>query len=221
MATDKNQVLDQLLKTPVLPVYFHPDATECRAVLEACYAGGIRVFEFTDRGPEALDNFTLLKEDARTKYPDLKLGIGTIKTSARAEEFIAAGADFIVCPIMDAAIGRTVQQHGLLWVPGCMTPTEIAQAEKAGAPLVKLFPGNLLGTDFLKAIKPLFPGLLFMPTGGVAPTRASITEWFAAGVKAVGLGSKLFEHDATDDQHGHAWLSKRSTQVLQWATNGK
>ncbi|PRY13871.1 2-dehydro-3-deoxyphosphogluconate aldolase/(4S)-4-hydroxy-2-oxoglutarate aldolase [Pontibacter ummariensis] len=216
MASDKKQVLDQILKTPAIPVYYNDDPKECIAVLKACYAGGIRVFEFTNRGAAALDNFKALKETALANFPDLKLGIGTIKDSSSAEAFIAAGADFIVSPIMDAEVASTVHQHELLWVPGCMTPTEIAQAEKAGASLVKLFPGNVLGTAFLGAIKALFPDLLFMPTGGVAPTEASIKEWFTAGVKAVGLGSKLFERDKASGE-GHEWLSKRCAQMLEWA----
>lgn len=216
MATDKTQALAQILHTPTIPVYYNSDPKVCLAILEACYKGGIRVFEFTDRGPAALDNFKLLKQSAEANFPGLKLGIGTIKDPARAEEFIAAGADFIVCPIMDASIAEVVHQHGLLWIPGCMTPTEIAQAEKAGAALVKLFPGNIIGTAFLQAVKGLFPGLMFMPTGGVSPTEQSINEWFDAGVKAVGLGSKLFEQpaDATTD---YDWLSQRCEQMLQWA----
>ncbi|ARS36461.1 ketohydroxyglutarate aldolase [Pontibacter actiniarum] len=220
MATDTRQALQQILATPTIPVYYNSNPEECKAVLSACYEGGIRVFEFTDRGAAALDNFKVLKELAQARYPDLKLGIGTIKDSARAEAYIAAGADFIVCPIMDAAVAQTVQRHELLWIPGCMTPTEIAQAEKAGAQLVKLFPGSVLGVEFLKAIKALFPDLLFMPTGGVAPTAESIHEWFSAGVKAVGLGSKLFEPDTTSGS-GHAWLSARCRQLLEWAQNNK
>jgi 2-dehydro-3-deoxyphosphogluconate aldolase / (4S)-4-hydroxy-2-oxoglutarate aldolase len=217
MPSDKHGVLTQIYQTPVIPVYYNDDAAECVAVMEACYAGGIRVFEFTDRGPEALRNFKILKEVAASKYPDLKLGIGTIKDRDRAKEFIAAGAGFVVCPIMDQSIANTVHQHDLLWIPGCMTPTEIAQAEKAGAALVKLFPGNVLGPGFANSIKDLFPNLSFMPTGGVDPNQEGIQKWFAAGVKAVGLGSKLFERDVEADEE-YTWLAKRCTQVLGWAS---
>ncbi|MBX0335359.1 bifunctional 4-hydroxy-2-oxoglutarate aldolase/2-dehydro-3-deoxy-phosphogluconate aldolase [Pontibacter sp. HSC-14F20] len=212
----KQNALDKIFGTSVIPVYYHDDAKECLAVLEACYAGGMQVFEFTDRGNAALANFKVLKTAARDQYPDLKLGIGTIKNAKRAAEFITAGADFIVSPIMDQGIAETVHQHGLLWIPGCMTPTEIAQAEQAGATLVKLFPGNVLGASFVGAVKSLFPGISFMPTGGVAPTKESIQEWFTAGVKAVGLGSRLFEQDAQAGD-GKEWLTERCRQVLQWA----
>lgn len=218
MVTDKKNTLDQILRTPVIPVYFHSDPATCIAVLEACYFGGIRAFEFTNRGTEALQNFKALKEVTREKYPDLILGIGTIKDTKSADAFIAIGADFIVSPIIDAAIAQRAHQHGLLWIPGCMTPTEIAQAEKAGATLVKLFPGNILGTPFLDAIKALFPGLMFMPTGGVAPTQESMNDWFSAGVKAVGLGSKLFENEGNNGGN-YDWLSKRCSQLLQCIEN--
>ncbi|QCR23721.1 bifunctional 4-hydroxy-2-oxoglutarate aldolase/2-dehydro-3-deoxy-phosphogluconate aldolase [Pontibacter sp. SGAir0037] len=219
MATDKNQVLEKIKETPAIPVYYNADPETCKAVLDACYAGGMRVFEFTNRGEKALENFKILKEVTNERYPDLKLGIGTIKDAASAEEYVAAGADFIVSPITDISVAEAVQAHGLLWIPGCMTPTEIAQAEKAGASLVKLFPGNVLGSGFLKAIKELFPNLLFMPTGGVAPTADSLNEWFGAGVTAVGLGSKLFEKDPTSQ--GYEWLTERSAQVLQLALQAK
>ncbi|WP_114779621.1 beta/alpha barrel domain-containing protein [Botryobacter ruber] len=213
MATDKNNVLEKIQESPVIPVYYNADPETCKAVLDACYAGGLRVFEFVYRGDKALENFKILKKVASEKYPDLKLGIGTIKDSESAEAFIAAGADFIVSPIMDADVAKTVHQHDLLWIPGCMTPTEINQAEKAGASLVKLFPGDTLGSGFLKAIKALFPNLLFMPTGGVAPTEESIGEWFGAGVKAVGLGSKLFEADKNAGA-GFDWLTSRAANIL-------
>ncbi len=219
MATDKRQVLDTIRETPAIPVYYHADAETCKAVLEACYKGGLKVFEFTNRGEKALENFKILKEVADEHYPDLKLGIGTIKDTESAEQFIAAGADFVVSPITDVSVAEAVQAHDLLWIPGCMTPTEIAQAEKAGASLVKLFPGNVLGPGFLKAIKELFPKLLFMPTGGVSPTADSINEWFGAGVTAVGLGSKLFEADA--GSQGFNWLSDRSAKVLQLVRQAK
>ncbi|MFT2007149.1 bifunctional 4-hydroxy-2-oxoglutarate aldolase/2-dehydro-3-deoxy-phosphogluconate aldolase [Pontibacter sp. 13R65] len=214
MATDKNQVLDTIKSSPVIPVFFNADPEVCKAVLAACYEGGMRVFEFTNRGEQALANFKILVETAKAQYPGMKLGIGTIKDSEMATKFIEAGADFIVSPIMNADIAKTVHAQGLLWIPGCMTPTEIDQAEKAGASLVKLFPGNVLGSGFLKAIKELFPNLLFMPTGGVAPTKESLNEWFSAGVTATGLGSKLFEKPA-DAGDGYEWLSKRAAAMLE------
>ncbi|WP_026464692.1 ketohydroxyglutarate aldolase [Adhaeribacter aquaticus] len=216
MAVDKNQVLAKIKETPVIPVYYNADPEVCKQVVAACYAGGFRVFEFVNRGAQALANFKILKEVAGQKYPDMKLGIGTIKDAESAEAFIQLGADFVVSPIMEASVAEAVHKHAILWIPGCMTPTEINQAEKAGASLVKLFPGDTLGSGFLKAIKALFPNMLFMPTGGVSPTQESIGEWFSAGVTAVGLGSKLFEKP-TNATEGYEWLSTRCAEVLDMA----
>src|SRR5690606_40630734 len=200
--TIMNEILQTIAKHPVIPVYYHDDSQTCINVLQAAYTGGIRVFEFVSRGPRALENFRILLKYKKTHLPDLLLGIGTIKTAKQAEDFIEAGADFIVSPIVLSSIAAVTLDKGVLWIPGCMTPTEIAQAEALGAPLVKLFPGDTLGPAFLKAVKPLFPGMRFMPTGGVNPTRESLTGWFDAGVSAVGTGSKLFarpEGAAGDD----------------------
>ncbi|WP_028296079.1 ketohydroxyglutarate aldolase [Olivibacter sitiensis] len=196
--------LQHILTYPILPVFYHDDASICLETIKACYAGGIRVFEFVNRGAKAKDNFAHLVQQRDEHFPEMLLGIGTIKSKEEAENFLTLGADFIVSPITDAKIAQVTIQKDILWIPGCMTPTEISIAEKTGAPLAKLFPGNLLGTDFLKAIKPLFPHMRFMPTGGVSPTAESIDAWFDAGVSAVGMGSKLFEKPA--DAEGYQWL---------------
>lgn len=202
-------------KYPVIPVYYHDDIDTCIATVNACYQGGIRVFEFVNRGAKALENFQQLKAYRDEHLQELSLGIGTIKYVEQANDYIAAGADFIVSPLIKPAIASVTLEEGILWIPGCMTPTEINTAEDLGAPLVKLFPGSSLGPDFLKAIKPLFPEMLFMPTGGVNPDQASISKWFEAGVSAVGMGSKLFEKPA--EATNYQWLVERSQQVMQYA----
>ncbi|MBK1438809.1 bifunctional 4-hydroxy-2-oxoglutarate aldolase/2-dehydro-3-deoxy-phosphogluconate aldolase [Parapedobacter sp. ISTM3] len=206
--------LDHILKYPVLPVYYNEDIHTCTEVVNACYQGGIRVFEFVNRGEKAPENFSKLLTYQRAHWPDLLLGIGTIKTAAMATAYIEMGATFIVSPVVKAEIAAVTLEQGVLWVPGCMTPTEISHAEDLGAPLVKLFPGDTLGTGFLKAIKPLFPAMRFMPTGGVNPTADSIAGWFGAGVSAVGLGSKLFAKP--EGAIGYDWLVQRSREMMDW-----
>lgn len=208
------KTLASIQAQPVIPVYYHDDSQQCIDILQAAYDGGIRVFEFVDRGIHALDNFKTLLAYKQTHLPDLVLGIGTIKTPTQARTYLAVGAEFIVSPIILADIAAETLAHGILWIPGCMTPTEIALAESLGAPLVKLFPGDTLGPNFLKSIKPLFPQVKFMPTGGVDITETNIQTWFDAGVYAVGLGSKLFQApaDATD----YSWLTQRCRQLLAW-----
>lgn len=208
------KILATIAAHPVIPVYYHEDSRTCLEVLKACYEGGIRMFEFVNRGAKAVENFQVLLEYKKTHLPDLLLGIGTIKMVDQAQDFIKLGADFIVSPIVREDIATATLERDVLWIPGCMTPTEIALADSLGAPLVKLFPGDTLGPGFLKAIKPLFPNLKFMPTGGVDVTQESMDRWFSAGVYSVGMGSKLFASpaDATD----YAWLSERTKSLFDW-----
>ncbi len=175
----------------LVPLFYHDDAELCAGITTALYDGGVRILEFTNRGASALANFKKLRQLVDTKLPGMQLGIGTIKTAHDAEAFIEAGADFIVCPIVHAGIAEVALKANVLWVPGCLTATEIAQAEAAGAKLVKIFPGSLVGPSYITAVKDIFPDMKFMPTGGVDMTTESIASWFKAGVIAVGMGSKL------------------------------
>lgn len=197
---------------PVIPVYYNEDVQTCIEVLKATYAGGIRVFEFTNRGQNAPENFKALLAYRNEHLKDMKLGIGTIKTVAQAERYIDLGADFIVSPIVKADLASVTAANNILWIPGCMTPTEISLAEELGAPLVKLFPGDTLGVGFLKAIKPLFPNLKFMPTGGVDVNRDNIDSWLNAGVTALGFGSKLFQQP--DQARDYNWLTERCQLLI-------
>jgi 2-dehydro-3-deoxyphosphogluconate aldolase/(4S)-4-hydroxy-2-oxoglutarate aldolase len=206
--------LQTIQEHPVIPVFYHQDPQTCVDVLTACYNGGIRVFEFTNRGEHAAHNFKVLLDYRNAHFPDLKLGIGTIKTPAQAEDYLNIGADFIVSPIVKAEIAKVSADRNTLWIPGCMTPTEINYAEELGAPLIKLFPGDTLGPGFLKAIKPLFPALKFMPTGGVDLDKDNIDGWLNAGVSALGFGSKLFNHTDTSGT-GYAWLSERCRSLIK------
>jgi 2-dehydro-3-deoxyphosphogluconate aldolase/(4S)-4-hydroxy-2-oxoglutarate aldolase len=216
--TNKADTLSIIQQYPVIPVYYHDDADTCIAVINACYAGGIKVFEFTNRGHRAIQNFKLLLQYRNNHLPELKLGIGTIKTAAQAEEYIRLGADFIVSPIIKKELAEITSAKDILWIPGCMTPTEIALAEELEAPLVKLFPGDTLGPGFLKAIKPLFPALKFMPTGGVELDKEGIDKWLNAGVTAIGFGSKLFQ--APENTSGYNWLTERCLSLIN-LINGK
>ena len=205
--------LESIKAYPVIPVYYDEDPETCLAVLSACYNGGIRIFEFTNRGAAAVENFKTLLKYRNEHFPELKLGIGTIKTTDQALQYIAAGADFIVSPIVREDLAKVTFANNVLWIPGCMTPTEINLAEELGAPLVKLFPGDTLGPGFLKSIKPLFPNLKFMPTGGVDVSKENIDNWLNAGVTALGFGSKLFQRpvDATD----YSWLTQRCELLVK------
>jgi 2-dehydro-3-deoxyphosphogluconate aldolase/(4S)-4-hydroxy-2-oxoglutarate aldolase len=197
---DKDSALQTILNQGVLPLFFYENPVVSLDIVKTLYRAGIRTLEYTNRGPAALDNFTFLKKELSGAYPDLHLGIGTIKTAAEAESFIQAGADYIVAPIVNPDVARVTHAAGLLWIPGCMTPSEIFQAQENQAALIKIFPANIVGPSFISSIKELFPGQLFMPTGGVEIEEENLRTWFSAGVCAVGMGSKLISKNVLQEQ---------------------
>ncbi|PRD46508.1 beta/alpha barrel domain-containing protein [Sphingobacterium haloxyli] len=211
----RKEVLDAILKQGMLPLFFHTDVQESVAIVKTLYASGIRVFEFTNRGDEAKRVFKALIDARNEEMPELQLGIGTIKTNAEADKFISLGADFIVSPIVIPEVGDLTHSHDLLWIPGCMTPTEIALAQQNKASLIKLFPANVLGPGFLSAIRELFKGQLFIPTGGVDLEIENLKSWFNAGVAAVGMGSKLINPKNT------AGLAEKTQQAIQLVEQAK
>ena len=209
----QKQIVQLLNQQGLMPLFFDADTSKSIAVMEALYNGGVRLIEYTNRGAEALDNFVAMRKVATKNYPDLFLGAGTIKDAHTAQEFIHAGADFLISPALAMDVYEVAKESEILWIPGCMTPTEILQAEKAGVKLVKLFPGNVLGASFMQAIKELFPGMQFMPTGGVDTTIENLQSWFSAGVCAVGMGSKLIAA-STLQQNNYAAITEMVKEVL-------
>ncbi|MDF7816292.1 bifunctional 4-hydroxy-2-oxoglutarate aldolase/2-dehydro-3-deoxy-phosphogluconate aldolase [Runella sp. MFBS21] len=192
MALAPHIVYQTLAAAPIVPVFYNADPNLTCQIIKACYEGGIRAFEFTNRGQNAKEVFKVLREFISTNYPDMALGIGTIFNAAQAEEFIALGTDFIVQPVTSADVAEVCNAHQLAWMPGAMTVTEIYNATLLGAEIVKVFPGNVVGSGYIKALKGPMPHVKVMVTGGVEPTPQSLKEWFSAGVTAVGIGSQLF-----------------------------
>ena len=185
------QVTDTIVAQGILPLYFNASEEVSLGVLKAICRAGIRAVEYTNRGEAALANFGKLAALRSESMPGLLLGAGTINNLQQANDYLAAGADFLVSPGYVPEVAAHCVAQDIFYAPGCMTPTEIIAAENAGIRFIKLFPGNLLGTEFLTTIKDIFPKLLFMPTGGVDTTRESIEGWYRAGACAVGMGSKL------------------------------
>lgn len=192
---DKKAILQSILDTGMLPLFYWDSPGVSLEITRTLYRGGIRALEYTNRGPAALENFSFLKKKMAAEAPDMYLGIGTVKSVAEARAYVQAGADFIVAPIVNPEVAKVADQAGLPWIPGCMTPTEIYLAQQHRAPLIKIFPANILGHAFVSSIRELFPGQLFMPTGGVEIDRQNIRDWFRAGVCAVGMGSKLISKE--------------------------
>jgi 2-dehydro-3-deoxyphosphogluconate aldolase/(4S)-4-hydroxy-2-oxoglutarate aldolase len=196
----KVELLKLIPEQGILPLYFHKDEQTSIELLKSLYAAGIRAVEYTNRGEAALSNFQAMRKLVDSELNGMYLGIGTIKDGKMAQTFIDAGADYLICPGLVESVAELADKHDLLWVPGCMTPSEIIKAETLGAKMIKLFPGNILGPGFMSAIKELFPNLLFMPTGGVELDKANIEAWFKSGVCAVGMGSKLVSKDIMENK---------------------
>lgn len=213
----KQEILKLIPEQGVLPLFFYKDTEVSIAVLKTLYEAGIRSVEYTNRGEAALKNFREMKKVCEAELKDMYLGVGTIKNAEAAQAFIDAGADYIISPGLVEEAAAVADKHGLLWVPGCMTPTEVIRAENLGATMVKLFPGNILGPAFLSAIKTLFPNLLFMPTGGVEAEKENLSGWFKAGVCAVGMGSKLITKAALESRDYEAIRSEtlKSLQLIK------
>lgn len=195
---NSNEIIGLIREQGLLPLYFHQDKNISVDIMRALYAAGVRVIEYTNRGAAALANFAYMKKITDAELPGLKLGAGTIKTKQHAVDFISAGADFIISPGLNEEVCQVGNQHKIFWIPGCMTPSEIMAAERHGALMIKLFPGSLLGPEFLSSIKELFPEILFIPTGGVKLEQQNLAAWFKSGVVAVGAGSTLIGKSAVE-----------------------
>lgn len=191
MKRTKHKVIDVITQQGLLPLFYCSSSAISVEVIKTLYKAGVRVIEYTNRGSEAFNNFSALKYFCSVEYPDLLLGIGTVKTAEEANAFITLEPDFIVSPVLDVNVANICNNKDLLWIPGCMTPTEIHTAQQHNAAIIKIFPANILGHEFISSIKELFVGQMFIPTGGVEIDRENLMQWFKSGVCAVGMGSKL------------------------------
>ncbi|WP_163397405.1 bifunctional 4-hydroxy-2-oxoglutarate aldolase/2-dehydro-3-deoxy-phosphogluconate aldolase [Flavobacterium fluviatile] len=186
-----SQVITTITNQGTLPLYYNTDQTASIEILRALYRAGIKAVEYTHRGIEATENFKKMIAIRDAEMFDLLIGIGTIKNASQTETYLELGADFFISPGFVPEVADLLKSKEILYIPGCMTPTDIIAAENKGIQFIKLFPGNKIEPDFLSSIKEIFPDLIFMPTGGVDTSKESIKAWFDAGVSAVGLGSKL------------------------------
>lgn len=187
-------VAEQMKATGIVPVFYHADVQTCKDILKACYDGGARVFEFTNRGDFAHEVFAELVKYATKELPGMMLGVGSVIDAGTTALYLQLGANFIVSPLINAEMAKTCNRRKIAWMPGCGSVTEINYAEELGAEVVKIFPGSQVGgPSFVKAVIGPLPWSSIMPTGGVSPTEENLKEWFLAGVHCVGIGSKLFQ----------------------------
>jgi len=180
----------------MVPVFYHKDAEICKQVAKACYAGGIRVFEFTNRGDYAHEVFTELNKYAARELPEMIMGVGSVMDVGTTSLYIQLGANFIVSPLINADMAKVCNRRKISWSPGCGSVTEIGYAEELGAEIVKIFPGSQVGgPKFVEAVKGPLPWSSIMPTGGVDISEENLSAWFKAGVTCVGMGSQLLTKD--------------------------
>ena len=208
------EVAQVMKDTGMVPLFFNTDLELSKKVLKACYDGGARLMEFTARGDFAHEVFGELTKYAIEKLPGMIMGVGSVTDGAAASLYMALGANFIVTPVLREDIAIACNRKKVLWSPGCGTLTEITRAEELGCEIVKLFPGDIYGPQFVKGVKGPQPWTSIMPTGGVSPTEENLRGWFDAGVTCVGMGSKLISKDiiANKDFDG---LKKQVEKALE------
>jgi 2-dehydro-3-deoxyphosphogluconate aldolase / (4S)-4-hydroxy-2-oxoglutarate aldolase len=200
---NKEEVLQKMQQYKFIPLFYNANLQVSKDILKVCYDAGVRLFEYTNRGKEAKENFKALLEFADKEMPDLVLGIGTIMTAEDCQEYIKIGTNFVVTPNFETSVGDVCMSHNVPWLPGCMTPTEIFNAHKYGADAIKLFPGDILSPQYVKAVRGPMPFVKLMITGGVMPTIDSVSQWLNAGAMCVGLGSHLFAKDIIESGNYH------------------
>ncbi len=187
-------------ETGLVPLFYHHDLETCKKVLTACYNGGARLLEFTNRGDYAHEVFGELNKFAEKNLPDMILGVGSITDAGAASLYMQLGANFVVTPVLREDIAIVCNRRKLLWSPGCGSLTEVAKAEELGAEIIKIFPGSLYGPEFVKAVKAPCPWTSIMPTGGVSTSRENLKMWFDSGVTCVGIGSQLITGENIKNQ---------------------
>lgn len=183
----------------MVPVFYHKEAKVAQQVVKACYEGGVRVFEFTNRGDFAHDVFAEVIRFSRAECPELALGVGSVIDAPTAALYLQLGADFVVGPMFNAEISRVCNRRSIPYIPGCGTVSEVSLAQETGCQICKIFPGDVLGPKFVKGLRAPMPWSKLMVTGGVEPTEENLSAWFRAGVFCVGMGSKLFPSSTIAD----------------------
>ena len=196
MRFNKMQVFRVFSETKMVPVFYHHDAETSKEVLKACYKGGVRAFEFTNRGEFAHEVFGELAKFSTRECPEMILGVGSVIDSATASLYLQLGANFVVGPLFNPEVAKVCNRRCVPYIPGCGTVSEVGKAQEVGCDICKIFPGDVLGTNFVKGLKAPMPWSMLMVTGGVKPEENNLREWFNAGVTCVGMGSNLFPKEA-------------------------
>jgi len=211
-------VVIKMKETGLIPVFYHPHVETAQQVLKACYDGGVRVFEFTNRGDFAHEVFGELNKWAAKELPEMITGVGSVVDAGTASLYIQLGANFVVSPVLKEEMALVCNRRKISWSPGCGSLNDISRAEELGAEIVKIFPGSSVGgPKFVAAVKGPCPWTSIMPTGGVEPTEENLKAWFNAGVACVGMGSNLFPKEvlATKDWEKITELCRNVLSIIK------
>ncbi len=208
------QVLNTVAEMGLVPLYYNKDAEIVKKVVKACYDGGARIFEFTNRGDFAHEVFGELNKYCEKECPEMILGVGSIVDPATAALYIQLGAAFVVSPLLNKDLAAICNRRKIAWIPGAATVSEISLAEELGCEVVKIFPaGQVGGPSYIKSITGPCPWMNLMPSGGVAPTEENLRSWFEAGAFCVGMGSNLVTKDIVKNSQ-YDVLTKNMADVL-------
>ena len=212
---DKTQVIQKIGDTRIVPVFYNSSADVAVQVIKACYDGGIRAFEFTNRGDFAHEVFAAVAKYTARECPEMALGAGSINDAPTAALYMQEGADFIVGPLFTPDVAKVCNRRCVPYVPGCGSVTEVGFAQEAGCDIVKVFPGDVLGPKFVKAMLAPMPWTKVMVTGGVEPARENLIGWKNAGAFCVGMGSKLFPKDRIENKDW-AYITDKCKDALSY-----
>lgn len=210
---NKEEVFQKMGSNRILPLFNYADADICKSVIRACYNAGIRVFELTNRDAAAFSVFKRLVPFVEKELPDLSLGAGTIMDEKTAQHYIEAGADFIIAPNLEPAVGKVCLDNNIPWLPGCFTATEMKTAYDLGAEVIKLFPAGSVGPSYVNHLRGPLPFLKIVVTGGVGLDEASLKSWLDSGVFAIGVGSQLFSEQTIKNNNYEEIESKLKTII--------
>lgn len=213
---DKQAVLAKIKEAPMVPVFYHKDAEIACQVVKACYEGGVRAFEFTNRGDFAHEVFEKVVKFAATECPEMAIGVGSVVEPGTAALYMQLGACFVVGPLFNPEVARVCNRRQVPYTPGCGSISEVGAAQEVGCELCKVFPGDVLGPKFVKGLLAPMPWSKLMVTGGVEPTEENLNAWFSAGVYCVGMGSKLFPKDKVAAKDW-AYITNKCKEALGYA----
>ncbi|KPL11067.1 MAG: keto-deoxy-phosphogluconate aldolase [Bacteroides sp. SM1_62] len=211
---DRIDIINKIRDIRIMPLFYHPDPDISLHVMQAVFDGGLDLMEFTNRGPNAFNVFEKLYAFKSKNYPGAALGIGSIVDAPTAAQYIQAGVDFIVSPLLNHEVIRVCNRRKVLHIPGCSTLSEISQAEEWGAELVKVFPAAQLGGPaFIKAIMGPCPWASIVVTGGVKADYENLKAWHDAGVVGFGIGSDLISKDLVSEGD-YAGLTRKVQELV-------